>query len=232
MATFVFVHGAFQGGWVWQKISGLLKQEGYAVHTPTLTGCGYLYSGQQQPGIDLNSYIADIVRYLDFAGLSNVILAGHSYAGMICGGVMMQCPERISQAVFIDAIIPEANSSFAVIAGEQFQHILQQNRMENDQIKPWPAGVFGIGAEDAPWFTSRLRPFPLAAFQTPFPGSFEPKSVPVSLISCKQTASPFIRAMAARATELSWPVYGLDTGHCPMVTRPEALAEMLTAIAK
>ena len=92
----------------------------------------------------------------------------------------MQCPERMSQAVFIDAIIPEAASSFAAIAGEQFQHMLQQNRMENDQIKPWPAGVFGISAEDAPWFTSRLRPFPLAAFQTPFQESLSRRPCPLA----------------------------------------------------
>lgn len=230
MATFVLVHGAFQGGWVWQKVTSLLQQQGHCVHSPTLTQCGYLYSGQGA-GIDLNTYTADIGRYLEFADLNGVILAGHSYSGMICGGVMMQYSGRINQAVFIDALIPDANSSFADIAGEGFQNMLQQNRIENDQIKPWPVQVFGVDPEDVLWFTSRLRPFPAQAFESPFPGHFEPK-MPVSLISCTQTASPFIRAMAAKATQLSWPVYELDTAHCPMLTRPEALAEILVGLAQ
>jgi hypothetical protein len=42
METFLFVHGAFQGGWVWCKVADFLRTRGHDVHTPTLSGCGYL----------------------------------------------------------------------------------------------------------------------------------------------------------------------------------------------
>ncbi len=38
MATFVLVHGAWHGGWCWQKVIPLLEEAGYEVYTPTLTG--------------------------------------------------------------------------------------------------------------------------------------------------------------------------------------------------
>ena len=40
MATFVLVHGAWHGGWCWQKVATLLRQKGVAVVPPTLTGLG------------------------------------------------------------------------------------------------------------------------------------------------------------------------------------------------
>ncbi|NLZ18476.1 MAG: alpha/beta hydrolase [Desulfobulbaceae bacterium] len=231
MATFVLVHGAFQGAWVWQKVSILLQEQGHIVHTPTLTNCGYLFT-KNRVDIDLGSYIADISRYLEFEDINDCVLAGHSYSGMICGAVMMQLPQRIRQMVFIDAMIPESGCSFADIAGEPFQQMLQRNRMEHDQVKPWPVEVFGVGPDDAPWFTTRLRPFPLQAFHSPFPGDFDPTILPASLITCTKTASPFIRAMAAKAARYSWPVDVLDSGHCPMVTNPEDLAAILASRAQ
>lgn len=231
MATFLMVHGAFQGGWVWQKLSTILQQQGHVVHTPTLTGCGYLHS-EEQPAADLNSYIADVERYMNFEDLNDILLVGHSFSGMICGALMMQLTQRIRRAIFVDAVIPESGRSFVAIAGEQFQQMLDRHRLENDWVKPWPVQVFGIAGDGAPWFESRLRPFPHQPFQTDFPGDFDPALCPVSFITCRQTMSPFIRAMATKAKELLWPVDELDSGHCPMITCPNALADLLVTIAR
>jgi Alpha/beta hydrolase family len=38
MATFVLVHGAWHGGWCWQKVIPYLEAAGHAVYAPTLTG--------------------------------------------------------------------------------------------------------------------------------------------------------------------------------------------------
>lgn len=230
MATFLMVHGAFQGGWVWQKVSAILQQHGHVVHTPTLTGCGYLHP-EKQP-TDLATYLADIGRYMDFENLNNILLVGHSFSGMICGALIMQAAQRIHQAIFVDAMIPESNRSFVAIAGEPFRQMLNRHLLENDLVKPWQAQVFGIAGAEATWFESRLRPFPLRPFHSNFPGIFDPTLIPACFISCRQTMSPFIRAMAIKATELSWPVHELDTGHCPMITCPDALADLLIDIAR
>jgi len=87
--------------------------------------------------------------------------------------------------------------------------------------------VFGVDEPQAPWFQARLRPFPLAGFTTAFPGRFDPAIVPTTLITCLQTMSPFIRTIAVKAKELAWPVYELESGHCPIITCPEPLAALL-----
>ena len=38
--TFVLVHGAWHGGWCWQRVADRLRRDGHAVFTPTLTGLG------------------------------------------------------------------------------------------------------------------------------------------------------------------------------------------------
>ena len=201
------------------------------MHSPTLSGCGYLYP-EIRPEHELGTYIKDMTSYLDIEDLNEILLVGHSYSGMICCALMMQSPQRIRQAIFIDAVIPESNQSFVDIAGEQFKQMLDQHRLDNDLVRPWPGKVFGVTGPEASWFEPRLRPFPSPAFYTNFPGIFNPAIRPISYISCCQTMSPFIREMANRAKELFWPVHELDAGHCPMITCPEALVEVLTGIVQ
>ncbi|MBU4317958.1 MAG: hypothetical protein KKF30_11895 [Proteobacteria bacterium] len=39
MATYVFIHGAFQGGWIWKFVATPLRAAGHLVYTPTMDGC-------------------------------------------------------------------------------------------------------------------------------------------------------------------------------------------------
>jgi len=36
MATYVLLHGAYQGGWIWQPVATRLRATGHTVYTPTL----------------------------------------------------------------------------------------------------------------------------------------------------------------------------------------------------
>ena len=227
MASIVLVHGAFQGGWVWKKVADLLRSKGHETHTPTLSGCGYLAKKDRQEENDLPDYISDTRDYIESEELDDIILIAHSFSSMICGAVMMQMPDRIRHAVFVDAIIPESQRSFAETACEPFRLMLENHRQENGTVMPWPLPAFGVNGPDANWFASRLRPFPYTAFHTPFPGSFDPHRTPTSYISCQATANPFIREMAGKAKDLHWPLQTINTGHCPMVTGPVELASAL-----
>jgi pimeloyl-ACP methyl ester carboxylesterase len=228
MAHFVFVHGAFQGGWVWQKLAPYMLSAGHEVHTPTLSGCGFL-ADENSGRVDLLRLINDMQTYLELEDLSDIVLVGHSFSGLICGALMMRCPERIRQTIFVDAVIPQTNKSFVEVAGEQFAQMLEKHHLPDGLIRPWPAMVFGIPEATAPWFEARLRPFGRANFTTAFPEEFDPHKVPTSFITCTETVSPFIQKMAAQAEQFSWTVSKLNTGHCPMITCPQELSTLLLA---
>ena len=228
MATFVLVHGAFQGGWVWRETAEVLHSLGHVAFAPTLTGCGYLHHGSRE-GTGLHDYIDDVSNFLAFEEIDDAVLVAHSFSGMICSAVMMRTPHLLRRVVFVDAIIPDSNRTFVETAGEAFRHMLAAHRANGWRIRPWPLKVFGVSGSKSDWFRSRLADFPEAPFHTPFPGEFDPSSVPASHIACRETTSPFIRAMADKARAFGWPVAEMDGGHCPMVGSPETLADLLVA---
>ena len=60
MATYVLVHGAFQGGWVWKKVATHLRAAGHMVYTPTLDGCAERGS-QIRPSISMETHVKELV---------------------------------------------------------------------------------------------------------------------------------------------------------------------------
>lgn len=229
MARFVFVHGAFQGGWVWQKLARLLEAQGHTVYTPTLAGCGYLADSPASEA-SLDAYANQIGQFLELEDLYDIILVGHSFSGLIVGTVMMRWSERIHQTIFVDSMIPQTGRSFVDIAGEPFAQMLNQHQRPDNMVQPWPPKVFGIPQDMVPWFESRLRPFPKQSFFSALPVPFDPHKIPTAFITCVETMSPFIRAMAAQAEGFGWPIRTLTTGHCPMIACPEELANLLISL--
>jgi len=106
MATVVLVHGTTAGGWVWRKVAPRLRAAGHVVYTPTLTGLGErVHLATRETG--LTTHIDDIVNTLVFEELTDVVLAGHSYGGMVITGVVDRVPERIGRLIYLDAVVSE-----------------------------------------------------------------------------------------------------------------------------
>ncbi|MFZ0513905.1 MAG: alpha/beta fold hydrolase, partial [Candidatus Nitrosopolaris sp.] len=117
MATFVLVHGSCHGGWCWKRVTPLLSKDSHEVYTPTLTGLGER-SHSVSRDIGLDTHIRDIIQVLEYENLNEVTLVGHSYGGLVIGGVAEKIPERIRRLVYLDAYIPQDNkSAFDIIPG-------------------------------------------------------------------------------------------------------------------
>jgi pimeloyl-ACP methyl ester carboxylesterase len=106
VVTIVLVHGSWLGGWCWRRVAPLLRSAGHDVFAPTLTGLGDR-SHLGGPNVDLSLHVQDIRSVLEIEELQDVILVGHSYAGMVITAVADQVPDRIAQLVYLDAIVPE-----------------------------------------------------------------------------------------------------------------------------
>src|SRR4051812_23108269 len=110
MTTFVLVHGSRHGGWSWKRVAPLLRAAGHDVFTPTLTGVGERVH-LAAPEVDLHLHVTDVANVLAFEDLTDVVLVGHSYAGMVITGVAEVASERLRQLVYLDALVPEAGQS-------------------------------------------------------------------------------------------------------------------------
>ena len=106
MTTFVLVHGAWHGGWCYKRVARLLRQAGHEVYTPTLTGLGER-AHLINRAIDLDTHVQDILGVIRCEELSDVVLCGHSYGGMVITGVAEQIAAKIRSLVYLDAFVPE-----------------------------------------------------------------------------------------------------------------------------
>jgi pimeloyl-ACP methyl ester carboxylesterase len=238
MATFVLVHGAWFGGWCWQKVIPFLEAAGHEVYAPTLTGLAERAS-ELSPEVGLDTHIQDIVGELQEKNLHDIVLVGHSYGAIVITGVVDQVPERIAHLVYLDTFVPRDGESMADVSPVVIGLLRKQAQSHGDGYKVASRGTYGVTTEpDRSWVLKSVTPQPLKTFEQPLhlknPAIVE--AVPRTHIDC--TGSGFFfsfmrRLLARRAlppTEAGWRLRQLPTGHCAMITMPRELADLLLEV--
>jgi len=98
MANIVLVHGAWHGGWCYRHTAAALHKMGHEVFTPTHTGVGER-AHQADENITLETHIRDVAGCIEAEEISDIILVGHSYGGMVITGVADRMADRIKALV-------------------------------------------------------------------------------------------------------------------------------------
>jgi len=238
MATFVLVHGAWFGGWCWQKVIPFLEAAGHEVYVPTLTGLAERAS-ELSPDVGLDTHIQDIVGLLEEKNLHGVILVGHSYGGMVITGVVDAVPERIAHLVYLDTFVPRNGESMADVSPLVIRLLRKQAQAHGDGWRVDSQGTYGVTTEpDRSWVLSKVTPQPLKTLEQPLhlKNPAIVSATPRTHISC--TGGGFFfslmrRILAPRAlppTEAGWRLRQLPTGHDAMITMPRKLADLLLEV--
>ena len=242
MANFVLVHGAWHGGWCWQRVSALLQKGGHRVHAVTLTGLGeraHLLS----PAINLDTHINDVINLTEAEELSEVVLAVHSYAGMIGTAVADRLGQRLKHLVYVDAVVPKPGESWSSTqaSATQQQRMAAAQASPSFSFAPPDPQLFGLQGADHAWVQRRQTPHPGNTYQAPL--SFEVQrvaAVPRTFVSCTQPALPTIEPSRLRVADPkfwsgAWlpnsAFVELKTGHYPMISEPAALVQILLGCA-
>jgi pimeloyl-ACP methyl ester carboxylesterase len=221
-ATFVLVHGAWIGGWYWKKVTPLLRSAGHEVYTPTLTGLGertHLFT----PEVGLDTHIEDVVAILEFEDLRDVILVGHSYAGMVITGVAQRAAHRLSQLVYLDAFLPANGKSLN-------DYLPEPPRGADGRIEPldFSASFDVTNESDIAWMAPRLRHQPERCFSQPVEVS---TSGVLRKTYIQNSRLPHFEEAAGRAKQEGFRfLEQISANHCPMITQPEELAKILLAL--
>jgi pimeloyl-ACP methyl ester carboxylesterase len=241
MATYVLVHGAWHGGWCWNRVVPLLRQKGHEVYTPTLTGLGER-AHLATPQVDLSTHVTDIVNVIEFEDLSDVVLMGHSYGGQVVTGVAGAVPERIGQLAYLDAFVPGDGQTLIDLMGDAgiVSRLIPDASSWQVPIPQPPFGTFGITDDnDFAWVRSKLVPHPLATMKEPVKLPAPLESYPFGLTYIvaagerpTEYPSPFKEAFARFSHDRRWRVESLPTGHDIMVTMPRELVDILLRIAE
>lgn len=222
--TVVLVHGAWGGGWDWRPVDRMLTARGYDVYRVTLTGLGervHLVG----PDVNLSTHIADVVNTILFERLEDVVLVGHSYAGMVITGVADSIPERLDAVVYMDAFVPRAGESVADIAGGL-------TSMPTEEGRPW---VIPPGWVDPSDPYPRDVPHPAGTLTEPLRLSGPPadgvRAVYILTVEPGREPDGFQWA-ADRAAGLGWPVHRIEADHNAQRTAREELVDLIDRIAR
>jgi pimeloyl-ACP methyl ester carboxylesterase len=237
-ATFVLVHGAWFGGWCWQKVIPFLEAAGHEVYAPTLTGLAERAS-ELSPDVGLETHIQDIVGLLEEKDLHGVILVGHSYGAIVITGVVDAVPERIAHLVYLDTFVPRNGESLADVSPVVIGLLRKQAQAHGDGWRVDSRGTYGVTTEpDRSWVLRSVTPHPLKTFEQPLhlKNPAIVSATPRTHIDCTGSGFffSFIRRILARRalppTEAGWRLRQLPTGHCAMIIMPRELADVLLEV--
>ncbi|REA63652.1 alpha/beta hydrolase [Dyadobacter luteus] len=222
--TYLFVPGAWDGGWDYAKVDSILSSQGQIVYRPTLTGIGER-EHLANANVNLTTYITDIVNVIKFENLRNVILVGHSFGGMVISGVAEVVPDRLSQLVYLDAMVPNDGESAKDVTGELWDQLMVSSIKDSVMLYP-----FGASTSAYP----RDVPQPIKTFTEPLKISNPlAKNIPAVYISMTQNGKPGNQKMGYdRAKERNWKIFTLEGGHYAMREQPENMVRKLEEALK
>ena len=171
----------------------------------------------------MDTHILDIVQIFEYEDLDQVILVGHSYGGMVIGGVADKVPKRIKRLVYLDGYIPQdKKSAFDIIPG--LEAIYKERAW---LVAPYEPQVWGVtDPADIRWMKTRLSPMPWHTHDQPVRlTNSEAMNIPKSYISCTEYNN--FHFMTQRAKSAGWEYHELETGHDAMITVPVKLVHKL-----
>jgi pimeloyl-ACP methyl ester carboxylesterase len=166
--TYVLVHGAWHTGKELESVSATIRSAGNEAFTPTIKGNG--------PGhaktIGLSEAITSIIDYLVEYDLRDIVLVGHSFAGMIITGVADRVGERVHRLVYWNAFVPNNGESvFDMLPSELIEafRVAAAERDDGGVLVPFPiwreALINDVDLSTAQRTYDVLNPHPLKTLQ-------------------------------------------------------------------
>jgi pimeloyl-ACP methyl ester carboxylesterase len=231
VATFVLVHGAFRGGWAWDRVAPLLRARGHDVWAPSLTGMGdrtHLRPAGDEV-VHLTTWVDDLVSLCESHDLRDVVLVGHSQGGMVTTAAAAALADRLAELVYLDAPVPEDGECGIDLNPPGVPRPRAEDIDLSAMLPPRPvAPEDGYGEELAAWVNARLCPTPIAP-------SFEPVTVAAGAAEVRRRYVFFNRTPATypcwstrlRLDERGEQYDTIDVDHDAPLTAPDAVAAAL-----
>jgi pimeloyl-ACP methyl ester carboxylesterase len=238
MSTYVLIHGAWVGGWCWDKVVPLLKQAGHQVEILDLPGHGQDRTPIHE--ITLTTYTKRVCYVLD-AQAEPVIVVGHSMGGIVITQAAEERPEKIQMLVYLSAFLVQNGESLFQFASIDTDSLVFPNLILNEEQgystfkeeAPFKE-LFGSDCsdEDVEWAKSQLVPEALAPSVTPVhitEGNYS--RVPRIYIETlrDRAVSPSIQKKMYTALPCK-KIISMETGHASFFSAPEKLVRHLASL--
>jgi pimeloyl-ACP methyl ester carboxylesterase len=243
MAEFIFQHGGGQGGWIWDEtIAALELQSGGTARCLALDvpGCG-AKRGRDTAHMTFDDIVSELAADIAAAGFDNPLLVGHSQAGQVLPKLELAMPGAFARHVYVSCIAHENGHTIGDMMAVQ---------TAQDPDGPL-AAVFNdpdctirerfrvmfvndMAREEQERFLDKLEQDawpPIAYTETNWRYDHL-ASVPCTYVECMQdqVLTPHWQRIFAERFRCEETVH-IDAAHQVQNTRPQALAEVLLALA-
>jgi pimeloyl-ACP methyl ester carboxylesterase len=222
----ILVHGGMHTAACWALVEPLLDLPARAVDLP-----GRGSRPADLFGVTLDNCVAAVIEEADGAGFAQFALVGHSLGGITLCETAYRHGERITDLVYVGAIVPPAGSSAAAVMVGSDVSETDPFVVSEEFAKP----AFGNDLSDAQWAAHAASLVPDA------PGIMNakigglPSGIPVTYVNMSEDV-PVPPALANQmAANLGTGVTRrtIHAGHTVMVSQPKALADLINeAIAR
>ena len=208
---------------MWERVLPLLSEQGIDAIAVDLPSCS---PGARTGLTEDEAAVRDV---LDRAN-GEVVLCGHSYGGMVVTGAAAG-HVRVRRLLYLCAFMPgEGQSLLGLFDGAvpSFWRI-RDDLTVKPELDDAARAASDLSPEDQLLLASRRVPQSLTAYTQP-PSGVAWRTIPSTYAICtNDTSIPVTlqRSLATRATD----VVELPTGHQPMLTRPELVADLLATLA-
>ncbi|MEV0254925.1 alpha/beta hydrolase [Streptomyces sp. NPDC050732] len=230
MAEFILVAGAWLGSWAWDDVARELRAAGHGAHPLTLSGL----ADKQGVPAGQQTHVRDVVDEVERLGLRDVVLVGHSYAGIPVGQAAERIGDRLRRVVFVDAVVPVADESFASMWW-QGQTAFEARLAEDDGFWVPDAADFdgqGLDSEQLARIAGGTTPHPGATLTEPAVLEGSLGELPATYVKCLLDGAEPMDDVAELLKSEHWRLVEMDTGHWPMFSQPRELARVLHASAR
>lgn len=239
----VLVHGSWHGGWCWKKVERELNSSDYRIFTPTLLGM----ESKNDPlakNTGLTLHVEQISKLILENNLSDIVLVGHSYAGMVITGVAHKIPEKISKLIYLDAFLPDNNQSLFDLSEKERVETMEKSLEDNEgrtigqgAEEVWLLPIrdpkfFGVNnQEDIKYLQENMVPTPVLTFREKVKADNPlAKSIEKYYIRCTQNSLSEKFGLKAKNTGYNY--YEIDAGHDVMISEPVKFIDTLIKIIK
>ncbi len=231
--TYVLVHGAWSGKYVWNASKRLLERRGDTVITLDLPS-----HGDDQTPLEQASLEGYKQAVIDAIGdRSNVVLVGHSFGGMVISAVGEAIPEKISKLVYVAAYLPRNGESLFALSQEDKNSKVGMywNQTSQTAASIKAEGIVEVFCADCSKTLQRTivrkhRPEALAPLGTPVtltPERFG--KIPRYYIQTLQdnaVSNQLQKLMLSRTSVVS--SVEMNTSHSPFLSQPKAFVDALS----
>ncbi|WP_328498635.1 alpha/beta hydrolase [Streptomyces sp. NBC_00414] len=239
MSVFVLVSGPFTDGSIWSAVAGRLRESGAEAHPVTLS---------RRPEADLETHVEELVRLIDsLAPPGESVLVGHDYAIHPVLGAADRRPERVARVVHLDAGMPQdGDTALALVPDPSVHDLLRAEGRPGPVPPPEPTqwqrwgSTEGLSTRQLELLSRQAAPQPPHTLTQPLRLTGAAAAVPTTGILCTaggttvELVEALVRTGPPQFRRLADPKVGffeLATGHWPMLSRPDELAEVLLRAA-